>query len=550
MSIVMHRTTPTLSAFLLFSPVSFLAFPISNAVTNHDESFLVLLIAGLFITILTFGVYGTLLKICEFIKVENQAMKVLQFSLILGITGATRGVFFFQAGEFLGLLQPSSFQARIASSTFTTFIWLGASIVLINTVRAFRSEYQGALNEYVASEITQATSSFVSEGDIEEVQEFQTELAASLIELMKDSKDSRLENLAEKITLHINEGLRPLSRRIWLRSLSEFPIISYKRLLREALLTLRFKPLNFILGIAFLALIENFFLRGLAESIIRVSSYVVLVMVVLVVFDKFRTRFTGTLFNGVFLLLIGLLPTLFSEAWVGLFGFERSIFESFFVMPVPGTLILALALAELAQQDRKFLLDWLRDNRHEALRDTARGVDAQKRQLASYLHNSFQSELLALSGQLTAAAMSRDKELTSKVLQKVASISSRSISEDLARFNDEPADRLRKVVESWANLVTITTNLPSELLSNRAKCAIVVQAIEEVASNSFRHGKADALHVSASRGEVGFKVIFRSNGTSPKRGKQGLGTAWFNQVSIKPWKIESNDGGTTIEIEV
>ena len=168
----------------------------------------------------------------------------------------------------------------------------------------------------------------------------------------------------------------------------------------------------------------------------------------------------------------------------------------------------------------------------------------------SYLHNSFQSELLALSGQLAAAAMSNDKAETSAVLQRVNSVANRSLAEDLTQINEKPLSRLNSVIESWRNLLDIEISISDDVIKTNLNSVVFVQTVEEISSNAFRHDKATKLKVTAETGDIGTKLIFQSNGTQPINKSKGMGKSWLNQISLTPWTIEKNDEGTLITLEI
>jgi hypothetical protein len=55
--------------------------------------------------------------------------------------------------------------------------------------------------------------------------------------------------------------LRPLSRRIWLRSLNEYPAIRIRQMLKDSIQFLDFSKPLFFSAILFLALISNVFIN-------------------------------------------------------------------------------------------------------------------------------------------------------------------------------------------------------------------------------------------------------------------------------------------------
>jgi hypothetical protein len=254
--------------------------------------------------------------------------------------------------------------------------------------------------------------------------------------------------------------------------------------------------------------------------------------------------------NNSFLISIGVIPILLSELAVGFLGFENNYFAAVLIIPIPPVVIIILSLLDLTQKDQASLLMLLEEHGDSIFNDLAPGVDLNQRQIASYLHNSFQSELLALSTQLAAAALSKDKDAASSVLQRASSVANRSLSENLIRMNDQPLDHLTQLIKSWENILSIKIVIPQDVLHAKLNNVVFVQTVEEIASNAFRHDRATELTIKCSNGLLGTKLLFQSNGSQPISKSQGMGDSWLNQISLTAWSIEKNDLGTLIVLEL
>jgi signal transduction histidine kinase len=299
-----------------------------------------------------------------------------------------------------------------------------------------------------------------------------------------------------------------------------------------------------------LALLNNLFLRNPFESIWRTSTYIVISGIGLWLFQYVQVKGYGVWVNYLFLISMGTLPIYGSEVLAALFDFKQNFFAASFITPVPIAVIIVLSLLKLTQKDRRFLLNLLQQKEGEIFKQTAQGLDAEKRQLASYLHNSFQSELLSLSSQLAAAAVSKDKDQTASILQRVSAVAQRSLTDDLSRMNQEPLERLNEVIESWKNLLQIELHVPQEVLIRKLNSHVFLQTVEEVSSNAYRHDKATKVTITSEPGEIGTRIFFQSNGVQPISKSKGMGSNWLNQVSLKPWSIEKNEAGTLITLEL
>jgi signal transduction histidine kinase len=299
-----------------------------------------------------------------------------------------------------------------------------------------------------------------------------------------------------------------------------------------------------------LALLNNLFLRSISESLWRTFTYLLVTGLCLYLYDISVRKSHNLYSNSIFLFSIGIVPILLSEFASGLLGFQNNYFAAFLIIPIPPVVIIILSFLDLTQRDQDSLISLLEENGDSIFEDLAPGVDLNQRQIASYLHNSFQSELLALSRQLATAALSKDKKATSSVLQRASSVANRSLSENLDRINEQPLDHLTQLIKSWENILSIKIEIPEETLKEKFNTVIFVQTVEEIASNAFRHDKATELRVNCSKGQLGTRLLFQSNGSQPISKSRGMGDSWLNQISLTPWSIEKNDSGTLIVLEL
>lgn len=540
----------SVDGFILYSPVSILAYPVSVLVVNPKSSAIHLIFFGFLITFVTIISYLLLITILNKFKASRSVYRITFFLLIIAFTGAFRGIVFFYANEYQELTQPSSLNNRIFASMFTTLFWLSASNIIINISRNFKRTYQSALNQFLRSHVGVIKNDLNIAIANPELDVFEKDLSHSLSELLGNTDPDTIYKVSQNLTSLINEQLRPISRRIWLRSLTEYPVINYKSLLGDSLRLLNFSQVAFFGIMSVLALLDNLFLRGINESILRSMSYLLVTFLLLFFLSKFRKRFSGYFLNIPFLFLISLIPIFASEIFAGVLGFENNYLAAFLITPAPAAVIVVLSLLNLTQKDRDFLLSLLDKSSDTIYKKVSAGIDLDQRQIASYLHNSFQSELLALSAQLAAVALSGDKEDTSSALQRASAVAARSLSEDLARINEQPLDRLLSVIASWKNILEIKVEIPAYFLHERCNSIVFIQTVEEIASNAFRHDKATILNITAQIGDLGTRVFFQSNGSQPISKSEGMGHSWLNQVSLTPYSISKNEIGTLIALEI
>lgn len=535
----------SIPGFILYSPISILSFPVTVLVVNPGASLLLLTASGLALTVVIFVCYLPFIWIDSRISSDSYVIKFANFLITATAVGAIRGYLFYQTVDALNLNHPGTLLNRILASTATTVFWLCIANILINFSRAFRSRYEQSLKKFIDRNLSVIPSLLPSTQSATELTILQKELSKSLTSRLEDGDAQNLREVAELLKSKINLQLRPLSRRIWLRSLNEYPRIRYGRMFKDSINFLDFSKSIFISAILFLALLSNFSIRTFTESLVRTATFLALVLVIISL-SKIRT-FTHKYF---FLATIGIAPVIGSEYTALLIGYSGSWTATILITLVAPALIIVLSLFNLSLRDHGLIIELLESYEIHKIPKTSKSFDVGERHLASFLHNSLQSELLAIAGQLEDAAISNDREKSAEILQRVSSLINRSFIDDFQKFAESPLERLETVRKSWSGILEIGINIPESALALPARNASLVQTIEEFAANSYRHGKATEITVTAVENSNGLELFLKSNGSKKVSTKRGLGSEWFDQIAIGSWKMQSNLTGTSLEITI
>ena len=530
------------AGFFLYSPISILAFPVTVLVINPGASLANLTLAGVALTAAIFLCYLPFIWLDQKIS-QPGALKFANFFAAAIVVGAVRGYFFFLMVDALDLKAPGDLINRVLASTATTLFWLCTANILINFSRTFRARYQQSLNRFIKRNLAAIPSLMPSDQSTTELASLQAELTKSLASRLEDGAADNLREVAELLKSKINLQLRPLSRRIWLRSLNEYPVIRFRQMLKDCIQFLDFSKPVFLLIMLFLALLDNVFIRSFTESLIRTITFFAILLALM---SLSKTRlFTNTYF---YLAALGLAPVVGSEYASHLLGYTGSWTATLLISLVAPALIIVLSLFNLTLRDHGLIIELLENYEIQKHPETSKSFDPGERHLASYLHNSLQSELLAVAGQLEEAATSNDREKSSEILQRVSALINRSFIDDFQKFAESPLERLETIRKSWNGILDIKIDIPEALLNSPERNANLVQTIEEFAANSYRHGKATQITASATANSIGLHLTLHSNGTSKISTKRGLGSEWLDQIALTPWKMQSTRTGTTLEI--
>jgi hypothetical protein len=537
--------------FWLYSPISILAFPVSVLVAGSNVNPLIAFGGGFILTAVTYAAYLIQLEALKRFK-PVISLKLFFFFTVIIVTGALRGVFFYFLVDLLGLTQPSDLSNRVISSTFTTVFWLALSNYVISVSRNFRYQYQAALHHYLLGGSNQDKSGKLSDENQKVLDNLQKLLSSSLQNYLGKDDPASFRSLSTVLTQQINDQIRPLSRRIFIRNLSDFPFVEHKQLLKDALQTLDFSWRWLFLIITSLAITSNIAIRTLPETFWRCIAFLIPLYLLMLLHQKIKNKFLNRSLdlNLIFLVSVGIIPVFVSEFFALLLNFNGNWLATLTISPVAPVVMYVLALLRLTQQDRKMIIETLQNSISRNNLTLPGDLDIESASIASYLHNTLQSELSALSRQLEVAANEQNPIRSAELLQRVSSRVNRSIADDYKQFAESPLERLDVVIDSWKGILEITVDLPLEALAENRKNSTLVQTIEEVATNVSRYDVATKLHVSAVIKNEGILITFQSNGSGKLVKSRGSGTTWLNRIALSEWSIEKNEIGTLLTIEI
>ena len=162
-------------------------------------------------------------------------------------------------------------------------------------------------------------------------------------------------------------------------------------------------------------------------------------------------------------------------------------------------------------------------------------------QWAVFIHGKIITRLAATSLKLQVASIAGDTQTFNTTLQSLFSLLSNPDSD----FEEESKDLQSEVTSRlvpWRGLLEINVHIDEELKSLRnSRVKNVGEVIEELISNSNRHGKAKKIDLRVVRAEGNnIEILAVDNAIIPPPNsplKLGLGTRIFNLVSDGRWSI-------------
>jgi two-component sensor histidine kinase len=461
---------------------------------------------------------------------------------------------------------------------FPAFVFIGGNRKEI--FRQFR-EYENRL--IIATRAQSRTS--------QEFKEIQKELQDRIREEFRDSckliKESIAkittsgDNLADQygaIKLHlVGDSLRTLSRnldnltsdspaqRALQKNLTFIPLFLRQfRIISTSIL--QSKPLHrrtyaFVL----LALVTppyiNFY--SITEFLISYPILVVAVFIFSHLIVKTQSEHSLSTFrNSAFLILLtGLLPFVFNSVGQAIYHDPQTQFPIYITaLILPLTYFLTM---ELLQVLRPSALNLIRRDELKAsetlqnkVRDVVRDEFSQNlsHEWALFIHGKILTRLAATSLKLGAAASTDDRETFNETVKNLQSL---LVNPDLG-FDEESVDLQSEVasrLDPWRGLLGVTLMIDDEIATIRnSRVRDIGQVIEELISNSIRHGrsgKIDLKLMRAGNGQIEITAVDDATIPPPESiSKYGLGTRIFNLASDGRWSITRVGSSTVFNLRM
>jgi hypothetical protein len=522
----------SLSAGLNFSFVSIIAIPLGDVSRNDDLLDLSFELMLGFIATLVFwlvvlpGVYLT-----RKLTRAGWTRQSLLLTLILSGALARGFCIFFLADTFMfessaGLVQ------RLANSVSTTILWLLIFALFSDATRNFHRRYQDVFGQLAITRASRVPGSEVAK-IFQSLEKGMREISDVKVDDSKAKEE--MERVAQALEHDILAQIKSQSKKLWSFSNQEVPSLRAFPLLRLAVTKLDYS-LGFLLSFfGLLSLFSISSIVGFEEALWRVTLALGLLGLLDVLYRKLiRTRMKNHFLPNVCFLLVASLSL---EIPLGVLGYliERSSTPAVFILvalanaPVLMLLLSTLNLADLARQD---LLDEILKVDEKFLMPLPANSTSTS-ELASYLHNSLQSELqsiiMALRGSSSGVS---DVQVGQSSLERLRLLSNRSLDEEFANFRNLPLEHLEQVIRGWQGILRIDVSWRFKpVREDDPRVATIVQIIQEVASNSAVHGNATEMTAEVSEDRGDLVVTIGNNAMTQAVESQGVGTSWLERFS-------------------
>jgi hypothetical protein len=171
---------------------------------------------------------------------------------------------------------------------------------------------------------------------------------------------------------------------------------------------------------------------------------------------------------------------------------------------------------------------------------------------AIYIHGKILTRLAATALKLETAANIGDAAVFNNAVESLLAL----LDNPDAEFEQEPTNLKSEVssrLDPWIGLLDVDLYIDAELESIRnPRVRDLGEVIEELVSNSMRHGKAQEIELRVIKwGENDLQIFARDNATIAPPVDQirfGLGTRIFNLASDGRWSLRRVASSTEFEL--
>jgi signal transduction histidine kinase len=104
------------------------------------------------------------------------------------------------------------------------------------------------------------------------------------------------------------------------------------------------------------------------------------------------------------------------------------------------------------------------------------------------------------------------------------------------------------ILAQWSGLVDLNFEfLPAEIKLTPATWALALGVVEEGVANAIRHGFASSVKISLISTGSDVIISIRDDGTGPRQGLPGIGSAFYSAISSE-WTLKNTGSGSQFRL--
>jgi signal transduction histidine kinase len=356
---------------------------------------------------------------------------------------------------------------------------------------------------------------------------------------------------ANRIQELIDNDIRPTSAELWRTNKVNTPKIPLRTLLSISLLESRLRvPLVVLISVPYLfvGLNGGFGLKIALVQCALILSYNLVSFTFVELL--FKLKITSRAISNIILLTSGFVLPIFIQLNFVSMDFKTSgkvtdliIYHSVLTITFVALLLIVNGYNVVRSQREEVLASLESHISGEKYNEPlTQGGDAQhKSDLANYLHGEIQAGLTASSLLLQQAAKSGDSDLAQEALERASGLLNQDLTNITFTRMAAPALKIQKIVDAWKGIADISVALPPYEILGETTLRNLVQLIEEAIANAIRHAQASDIKISGVLKESVLTISIISNGEPMAKGRAGLGTKMFNDLT-EEWNYSAESG--------
>jgi signal transduction histidine kinase len=491
--------------------------------------------------------------------VQSQQRKNWKFDLaFLLLLGATRGIAINYCVQVWDLTQTVTYWYKVFNSTVALPQWFVGVAIFFESKRTYERTFRELFAKAMRKEqetherrnLLPSGRSSVDE-NIARLQFITSNLATDIQHLLnrpKQLNDYTVE--AKRIQDLIDNDIRPTSAELWRKNKVNTPKIPFLTLLSIALLEGRLR----VLTVMFISVPYLFVgLNGAFGLKIALFQSIFVLCLDLAIYGLVellhKVRLTSRRVSNVIL---------FASAFTIPFYFQLVVIPGEFSVGDSSTifwyqvLLSVCYIALLLTVNGYFVINTQRKEVLASLEShilgekynsslSESGEAQHNSDLANYLHGEIQAGLTASSLLLQQAAKSGDSDLAQEALERASGLLNQDLTNISFTRMATPALKIQKIIDAWKGIADISVALPPYEQLGETTLRSLVQLLEEAIANAIRHAQASDIKISGLLKENVLTISIISNGEPMAKGRAGLGTKMFNDLT-EEWNYATESG--------
>lgn len=503
---------------------------------NDYDNILVILVFSVFVSLASIAQLYLLQEL--FLKQKFNLFSILLLALAVGIS---RGLLLTFLMPVTGLPSQVSLTYRIINATVNTIIWLIIFIKIDTLKLEFQKRFEGIISQALIKSIRS-----LSDDELRlELEQIQSNLKNMDLKSQTGLLDSQVFIVAaKKVQRQIDEAIRPLSHRMWIDTKQNLPRINALNVAKETFCALDYNPL------ALLAIYSATTFININANMDTLGSFLITmfsVSVYLILYKIFKylrkLNINQSLVSLLYLAALVVLPSYAVNIMLPEYVAAWPTYVEIISIVILPFYVITLSVLRLLDQDRKALTQLIEDRINA---DEKKSFETA--QVASYLHNTLQSELLSASRTLELSALDPTSPESRRNLERLGALINRSISEDFKESYLNPEQKIKEIVNGWQGIVDINIDIPQEMLSQQGQGLLISQIIQEAATNSIKHSNAKNLFIKGKEISNGnTEITITCTNLNKNAPSSDLSKGWLASISlVKPRVIEASNSHTIV----